>query len=200
MTAPPNGPVVFLLGERTPHAEFERVARGYGWVVHEDRPAGAANLPYEQIWVTTDRGTAIHYLDDPTPAERFLVVYGPDAGDVAFDLGMSCDITTSEDVLDHARQASTDAERATLAWRLAVVSKLFDADAMAWLTDAYRNGSELVRHAVINGVGYRGWEEALPFLEEISQSDPSAELRENAAAIVAAWRKVRLGSGDSSDP
>jgi len=122
-----HGPIVFLLGNRTSHADFEGFARGHDWLIHEDRPSTGPKSAYEQIWVTPDRSTAIHYMDDPTPKERFLVVHGREAGAVAFQMGAAnLDIHTSEDVFNLAMVASSTPERITVAWQLAVTSRLYD--------------------------------------------------------------------------
>lgn len=191
MAAPPNGPVVFLLGGRTSHQDFQTVAGANGWIVYEERPPAGPNQPYEQIWVTSDRRTAIHYMDDPTPRERFVVVYGPDTGDVAFDLGVGCDIRTAEDVSEAAQAAASEEDIITAAWQLCVTHKHFDLDVMGVLKQFYQGGSALVRHAVVNAVGYRGWQESMGFLEGVARSDPDGDLRENARSIVEAWKKVR---------
>lgn len=195
MAPPSNESVVFLLGPRTSHADFERFARANGWVVHQDLPSTRPREAREQIWVTPDRGTAIHYLDDPTPKERFLLVYGKDTGAVSFDLGANFDITTAEDVTERALLAATDPERSTAAWQLAVVTPDYDEATLDLLKSLYYDASDLVRHAVVNAVGYRGWPEGRDFLEEVARDDPSPELRENARAIV----KVRWGGADTGD-
>ncbi|AGP41493.1 hypothetical protein SCE1572_47625 [Sorangium cellulosum So0157-2] len=184
---------MFLLGPRTSHADFERFAKAQGWVLHEDRPSKGPKSPYEQIWVTSDQSTAIHYMDDPTPKERFLIVYGRHTGDVAFDVGANLDIETSDDVMDRAVIASTDAERVNVAWQIGVVAKAYDETALDILKSLYDGADDVVRHAVINAVGYRGWPEAMSFLEDVAKDDPSPELRENARAIVEAWREERGG-------
>lgn len=197
MEEPPNGPIVYLLGNRTSHADFVRFARAKEWLVHEERPSTGPKNPYEQIWVTPDRGTALHYMDDPTPKERFLVLYGRDAGTVAIQLGAAnLDIHTSEDVVDRALVASSNPERITVAWQLGVVAKLYDATILDLLKSLYSGADDSVRAAVINAIGYRGWPEARGFLEEIAANDPSADLRQNAREIVAAWWGAIPGSGD----
>ena len=187
MPAPPEGPVVFLLSRQTTHADFERLARSSGWVVHEERPSTGTNDAYEQVWVTSNQSAAIHYMDDPTPGKRFLVIYGRGAGEVAFDVGANLDIETSEDVLERALCASPGPEWIEAAWEIGVVTKVYDETALDLLESLYNEGDDSVRHAVINAVGYRGWPEARGFLERAATDDPKSELRENARDIIKAW-------------
>lgn len=198
MASPSNESVVFLLGPRTSHADFERFALANGWILHEDRPSTGPKDAHEQSWVTPDRGTAIHYMDDPTPKQRFLVVYGRDTGAVSFDLGANFDITTPIDVTERALLASTDPERIDAAWQLAVVTKDYDEATLDLLKSLYYDASDPVRHAVVNAVGYRGWPEARGFLEEVARDDANPELRENARAIVKAWWGDQAGTGDTA--
>lgn len=183
----PNGPVVFLLGKGTPHEEFQRLAGLYGWSVAQENDGDGHQSAYEQVWVTDDRSTAIHYIEDPAPEERFVVVYGKRTGEVAFNLGRSFDIETSDDVMERAREAPTDAGKVTAAWQLAVVFAQFNPEAMRLLRTFYEGGSPEVRQAVVKAVGYRGWPEARAFLEEVEQCAPEPDLREQARSIIDAW-------------
>jgi AcrR family transcriptional regulator len=188
MPAPPDGPLVLLLGSRTGHVDFERFARAKEWILHDDRPSNGPKSAYEQIWVTADRGTAIHYMADPTPKERFVVVYGRGTGDVAFQMGAAqLDVQTRDDVFDQALLADSDPERITAVWRLAVVAKVYDEGVLDLLKSLYDAASDAVREAVINAIGYRGWQESREFLERVAAEDPSADLRRNAGDIIAAW-------------
>lgn len=182
-----SGPVVFLLGAGTPRDEFRRLAGLYGWTVAQENDGDGRSSAYEQIWVTDDRSTAIHYLEDPAPEERFAVVYGKRTGEVSFNLGRSFDIKTPGDVLEQARSAASDADKVTAAWRLAVVNKQFNPEALEVLRAFYEGGSAEVRLGVVKAIGYRGWPEARPWLEEVARSAPEEELRKQARVIIDAW-------------
>lgn len=199
MPAPHDGPLVFLLGNRTDHADFVQFARAKEWILHEERPSKGPKSAFEQIWVTPDRGTAIHYMADPTPKERFVVIYGRSTGDVAFQMGAAnLDIHTRNDVFDRALVAATNPERVTVAWQLGVVAKVYDEAVLDLLKSLYDGADDIVREAVINAIGYRGWPEARDFLETVATEDPSADLRQNARDIVDAWWGE--GSADRGSP
>jgi hypothetical protein len=123
------------------------------------------------------------------------VVYGSMTGDVAFDVGANLDAQTSDDVLDRALRASSIAEKVDAAWQIGVVTKVYNEMAFDILKALYDGGDELIRHAVVNAIGYRGWPEARRFLEEVAQNDPSEKLRDNVRDIVDAWWGSRSGSG-----
>lgn len=199
MPAPKDGPLVFLLGNRTDHTDFVQFARAKEWILHDDRPSKGPKRAYEQIWVTPDRGTAIHYMDDPTPKERFVVIYGRGTGDVAFQMGAAyLDIHTRDDVFNRALVATTDPERITVTWQLGVVAKVYDEGVFDLLKSLYDGADDIVREAVINAIGYRGWPESRSFLEEVANEDPSADLRQNARDIVDAWWGEESGDRGSS--
>ena len=188
MPAPHNGPLVFLLGNRTEHDDFVRFARAKEWIMHEQRAGQGRKRVFEEIWLTPDHGTAIHYLADPTPKERFLVIYGRDTGAVAFQIGAAnLDIHTRDDIFDRALVAGTNPERITVAWQLGVVAKVYDEEVFDLLRSLYDGADDAVREAVINAIGYRGWAEAQDFLSKVANEDPSADLRQNAREIVEAW-------------
>ena len=63
-----------------------------------------------------------------------------------------------------------------------------------WIAARGIGAGDLVRAAVINAIGYRGWPESRGFLEEVAKEDASASLRENARKIVDAWWGEAAGS------
>ena len=200
MASPPDGPIVFLLGNRTSQADFERFAVGNDWLAHDERPGLVPKAAYEKVWVTPDRGTSIHYVDDPTPRERYVVVQGPHAGSVASQMcAANLDVRTREDVFNRGLAAATTPERTTVAWQLAVTTPLHDKKVQDVLKSLYENGNELVRSAVVDAIGYRGWAESRPFLEDVASKDASAELREKARKIVDAWWGDETGGAGSEE-
>jgi hypothetical protein len=195
MPTSPGGPLVFLLGNRTGYDEFVRFARARKWILHDDRSSNGPKGVYEQIWVTADHSTAIHYMADPTPKERFVVIYGGGTEDVAFQMGASqLDIRTRDDIFDQALMADSDPERITAAWQLAVVAKVYDEGVLDLLKSLYDGASDAVREAVINSIGYRGWPESREFLERVVSEDPSSDLRRNALDIVTVWWDANSGA------
>src|SRR5262249_39165647 len=139
-------------------------------------------------WVTPDRGTAIHYMVDPTPKERFVVIYGRDTARVVFEMEFgNLDFYTRNDIFDRALVADNNPDRVTAAWQLGVVAKIYDEGVLDILTSLYHEADDIVREAVINAIGYRGWAESREFLELVATEDPSADLRQNARDIIDAW-------------
>jgi hypothetical protein len=193
----PKGSLVLLLGPGTSLAEFERIADRSGWPLFRVEK-GDQDTAYEQIRVTPDRSTAIQYVADPTPKERFLVAYGPLVDSIAYDLGRLFDVETPGEVLERARSAVSDDEKLAAAYQLGVVYPEYNAEVMTTLSAFYQRGSAEVRSAVINGLGYASWGEARPFLESAAHNDPDPELRQNAKCIVdALWPPA---AGDKPNP
>jgi hypothetical protein len=186
--ANPNGPIVFLLRPATTFSEFQRIADLYGWRIVREAAGDNYRTAFEQIRVTPDGSTAIHYLADPTPKERFLLIYGPQTRAVAFNVGRSFETESSTDVFERVREAASDDEKAAGAYQLAVVFRSYNDEAMNLLRSFYDGGVAAVRYAVINALGYAGWPESRALLERIANDDPEPSLRENARAIVdARW-------------
>jgi hypothetical protein len=177
--------LVFLLKPGTTFEDFQRIADLYRWRIVKELPSDAERTAYEQIRVTPDGSTTIHYLADPLVRERFLVVRGPQTGAVAFNAGRSFDCETPDEVIERVRDAGSDKEKAGGAYQLAVVFPDVGEEAMSILRRFYETGSSDVRHAVINAVGWRGWPQGKAFLEQVARDDPDSELRENARDIVA---------------
>ena len=184
----PNGPIVFLLRPATTFLEFQRIADLYGWRVVREAEGDNYRTAFEQIRVTPDGSTAIHYLADPTPKERFLLIYGPQTRAVAFNVGRSFETESSIEVLERVRRATSDEEKAAGAFQIAVVFRNYSDEAMNLLRSFYDGGVPVVRYAVVNAIGYVGWPESRSFLEGVAEHDPEPSLRENAHAIVdARW-------------
>ncbi len=66
--------------------------------------------------------------------------------------------------------ADSDAARIDVAWQLAVVNKSFDEPVLDLLKSLYDGADEGVRHAVVNAIGYRGWDEGLAFLRVVAKT------------------------------
>lgn len=193
MPSSPNGPVIFLLRGKANRDEFQRVAELYKWIlVHEEAGDGRVKA-YEQVRSTGDSKTSIHFVDDPAAEQRFLLVYGDQTRDAAFNIGRSFDIETSDDVLKRARQAASDQQKVEAAWQLGVVFPGFDAEALAVLSGYYAHGADSVRRAVIGALGYHGWPEADSFLESAAHGDPNPELRALARRVFDSWASQREG-------
>jgi hypothetical protein len=183
-----DGPVVYLLCSGTTFEDYQRIADIYGWRVVRASPGDGRLTPFEQVRVTSDGSTAIHYLSDPIPKERFLYIHGPRVGEIAFNVGRSFYTESSEEVLERARTAVSDDDKHAVAYQLAVVFLKFDQEVMNLLEQFYAGGSISVRYAVINAIGYRGWTEARDFLERVAREEPDETLRKNARSIcVALW-------------
>jgi HEAT repeat protein len=174
---------VVLLHAQTPRAEYERLAELYRWRVVEELPGDNDRLPYEEIRVTLDGRTIIHYLDDPVASVRYLVVHGPKTRAVAFNLGRSFDIELPDAVLERVRSATSDDEKAHGAFELAVAFREYSEEAANVLRKIYEGGNTRVRHAAINAIGYRGWPEARALFEQILREEQDPTLRENAQAL-----------------
>jgi hypothetical protein len=184
-------PSIFLLPAGTDRAEFAAFADEQGWLARSEHPSEGVHDAYERIWTTSDGTTAIHDMDDPTPKQRFVVVYGAKAGEVAFRLRASFHAETADDVFDRALTADSDAARIDVAWQLAVVNKSFDEPVLDLLKSLYDGADEGVRHAVVNSIGYRGWDEGLAFLRVVAKTDTSRSLVQNAKEIIEAWGSAR---------
>jgi hypothetical protein len=185
------GPSIFLLPASTDRERFAAFSDEQGWLTRSEHPSEGLHDAYERIWTTSDGTTAIHYMDDPTPKQRFVVVYGAKAGEVALQLGARFHVETADDVFDRALTADSDAARIDVAWQLAVVNKSFDEPVLDLLKSLYDGADEEVRHAVVNAIGYRGWYEGLAFLQDVAKTDTSRSLVQNTNEIIKAWGSAR---------
>lgn len=71
------------------------------------------------------------------------------------------------------------------------LNKSFDEPVLDLLKSLYDGADEGVRHAVVNAIGYRGWDEGLAFLRDVAKTDTSRSLVQNAKEIIEAWGSAR---------
>jgi len=180
---------VFLCTLPTCREDFVSLAEERGWVLADQIEGDGQSVAFEQIRLTPDKSTQIHYLDDPVSGLRFIVVHGPEAGSVAGDLGRHLQVRTSINVVRMAKEARSERAKMDSAMELAVAFKQPDADAMKLLRKYYKGGSDPLRRRVIKALGYRGWPEAVELLEEIARTDASEELRGHAQNVAQLWRQ-----------
>lgn len=113
-------------------------------------------------------------------------------GDLSDLLGGRLALLTRFGVLNNARLARTDEQRAPLVDQIAAVyPDAPDPKAMELIRSWYRGGSERLRTRIVIALNFRSWPEATPLLEEIAAGDESPQLRANAKAALADARSTR---------
>jgi hypothetical protein len=186
-------PWVCLLRPSTTLDDYRHLAEECGWSEVGETEGDGRAIAFEEVRRTEDGSTHIHYLDDPVSELRFVVVRGPEASQVAWHLGAGLSVKTDVTVVGEAEEARTDEEKMTSAMELAVVFKQPDARAMRILRGFYKDGSEALRRRVMMALGYRGWPEAVDFLDEIAHRDASDTLRADAGTLAGMWRAQLAG-------
>lgn len=185
---------VFLIHEATTHEDFAALAAREQWTLAAESKGDGKITGFAQAWIARDGETEVHYVDEPgLGGIRFLVLKGPGLNDVIDLIGPALQLRTSINVVRHAREAQTDAEKRIAAYELAVVFPTFNPQAMEILKSYYSGGSDEVRTRVVQALTYRAWPEGIEFIGEIARVDDYPELRKYAADMAKLCRERNNG-------
>lgn len=182
----------YLIQEGFSFEDLQQLAAEMGWARIDTIDDNGRSADSGPTWAVDNQGSRLRYVDAPPLRVRHLVIEGPATGDLSDLLGGRLALLTRFAVLNNARLARTDEQRAPLVDQIAsVYPDAPDPKAMELILNWYRGGSEPLRTRIVVALNYRAWPEATPLLEEIAAGDKSPQLRANAKAALADARSTR---------
>ncbi len=177
------------LRESVLETEVLSAAYNYRWY-WSDRFAASKNRPYEITFITRDRQTSVHYIEDFLLDVHYILAIGPEADRISREAQASLATYVWADAATRLAAATTPAERvAALHLAAATLPPEPDSAIIVQLEAEASHADAEVRQAACLAMGYSGW---LPFralLERLKSSDPSSQVRKGTQVILAAWDK-----------
>ncbi|MFJ2630138.1 HEAT repeat domain-containing protein [Streptomyces sp. NPDC087532] len=138
----------------------------------------------KEIWLTEDAETIACWNDDPLLGVSYIEVLGADDAALAEKIRSNL---TMDDITKLTTRVSTDRDLDTLMdslFRTAVIAYSgHDPQAFALLSSALYDPEPLVRRGALLAISVTGWASFIPVVEEVSEQDPEAEVRDQAVRV-----------------
>jgi hypothetical protein len=190
----------FVLKHTFTSDDVDFVSMQRGWIlVKAQLQEGEA---YVDGWVTLDRQTEIHQVDDRPIGTRYLTVRGPGSADLAHHIRQACDLWTTPEVLASLSRAST--RDATLTAVYAAVLSATEQDAPEVVREfrpLAAHPDPGIRQSLIIAAGYFPTPDLLALVQPFRHTDPVAHIRTNATLLLEALptpdRSERLGRNEN---
>jgi hypothetical protein len=146
------------------------------------------SIPHESTFVTKDKQTGIHCIDDPLVHMTYLVVRGLNVAGVTESIRQATDIIEGDAAASLMDDATTPAEKARAIACVALTApEFFDAETFERLRRGFHDPDPDVRKTAAWGTVYPAWQELRPLLEAMRDRDPVDELRADAARLLAGF-------------
>ncbi|MER6145732.1 HEAT repeat domain-containing protein [Streptomyces sparsogenes] len=164
--------------------DVDFVSMQWGWILQRHRiPEGGA---YVDTWVTLDRKTEIHQVDDQPIGTRYFTLRGPGTAEVARHIRQDCDLWLIDEALDALRTADTRDEKLRLVYAAALSASEQDAEerVVPEFRNVMRDPDAGVRQSVVIATGYLPHPGLVELVRELRDRDPVEHVRRNAAILL----------------
>lgn len=156
----------------------------------------------EWDFISNDGDCLIKFVIDKYVGAKYLIVSSENEDEGSVEDQRAAEKRVVEEVLGLAgavtvqswetlrnafQQAKTDAGKAHAAIRLALDSVNFDAERMKFLTNQLMQDDPPVAESVIVGVGYMGWPQWKPVLEEFAANTRHPDLKRKAERMLSGF-------------
>lgn len=156
-----------------------------GWQKHASYPAGEAG-PAQEVWLTDDGSTAIHWVKDDVLLLEYVSVVGFDEEEVAEFVRVKLPCHTLKEVRALAQTDLPWQDQVPVLYKVAVgAPATFDPIIFGLFASCAKHEHRHVRHAVYVSIPYVGWSELRPLLVTGAASDPDSDLRDFATTVLA---------------
>ncbi|WP_199512585.1 hypothetical protein [Nucisporomicrobium flavum] len=157
-----------------------------------------AGTGYEMTWSMAP-AVILHYVEDVVSRSGHVHVTGRDTADIESrveTLGRELDTLTMKELTAAVGEAGAGPELARALLRVGLGAPLaFDATVFDVIRGGLANEDAMVRQSTVYATTYSPWREWLPVLREVARDDPSADVRELAAATAGQLEQL---DGDES--
>lgn len=174
-------------------AELSGLARDAGWEIHSISEE-TETKPYQIIWVTGDGKSIVRFINDFMIEVPYAYIESEDAALIVRNINQFVDVYSNDDIRRMADSATT-AEEHHLAVRLMalIAPPAFDQAFFDFFRKSLTFPEPSVRHKAILAIGYVGWKELFPVLEQLAKEDKDAEVRERARVALEGFAKFGPG-------
>lgn len=140
--------------------------------------------PQEEIWLTGDAKTSVHWINDELLDVSYIAVRGINS--TALAKSIRAEVPMDDIPQLHARVVADRDSNVLIdtLYRTAIVAgSNYDSQAFALLRWGLNDPDPLIRRVSLVAVSIVGWERFIPILDEISKQDLVGEVRDQAARV-----------------
>ncbi|GAB2842248.1 HEAT repeat domain-containing protein [Lentzea nigeriaca] len=173
----------FVLKSGFTSDDVDFVAMRRGWILtHHQKPEAGA---FVDIFVTLDRKTEIHQVDDRPIGTRYLTVRGPGSAEVTAHVRHDCELWSTPEALRELDRASTTNDKLICVYAAALSAADEDGDQLAQAFRRVAGDPDAgVRQSVVIATGYFPHPGLLDLVRQLRDSDPAGHVRRNAALLL----------------
>lgn len=180
---------IAVLKPHVDHGWFTRFADKQGWKLRHTYVPSTESPFFEEVWSTADESSAIHYVDDPRFACRFLWVRGAELRSILLAASRKLGFYDDDQLVEDAAEAEEAEEAVHAILRMGVGLRACRPDALEVYVAYLKHRDPLVRKAAIQAIAYHHWPEAQKLLAEVVAHDADPEVRGFAAPILETSRQ-----------
>ncbi|MFD7900068.1 HEAT repeat domain-containing protein [Streptomyces sp. NPDC059743] len=171
----------------SPEVGYDLVAEGLaalGLTRHDAPSSESERVPNEEIWLSSDERSAVHWIEDDLIGVSYIAVRGTDV--IPLSERIRSKLPT-DDVAQLRSRAMVDRGPDALIdtlYRTAVVADSgYDPEAFSLLRWGLNDPDSLVRRVALLAISITGWPEFTGLLDEVSANDPVDEVRDQAERV-----------------
>lgn len=181
----------FPLKKTTSCFSLSRPFQLQGWLYWESFQKSEAN-PREVVWMTQDKETTIHIIEDHFIEMSYLVIRGPNSSVVATKLQSFPEVLNQEDVLIRLNEDLDMEELKYTIFAAAIAASSDDRESLInAFRDIFNHQNTSIRLIGLEAASYVDWSEMKELVEHVSRSDPSKQVKQYSYALLDAYDKVQ---------
>jgi hypothetical protein len=157
--------------------DIKQLALDGQWTL-SDLATATDETPFEVVWLTPDRQTAIHYIDDRIVSFPYFYVQGDDPNGVSDQIKAHLDVYEWGEIQDMVSEAVDSASLARALFHVGVAApQAFDPMIFGILVYALSHSNADIRQAALIAVSFAAWPEFREVLQRLEEGDPSPDVR-----------------------
>jgi hypothetical protein len=166
--------------ENVTRQQVDSLAWDENWYSHDLIPP-TEEAPYEEVWITQDDQTTIHYIEDPLISIRYFFIEGSNQEEVVSRIRSSLDTYKRDEICEMMKNAVETKPCVAAIYHVGIAAtQEYDTEFFEFFKFAFSHHDPKVRNAAILATGYVGWQEFREPLEHLKKSDTEQIVREFA--------------------
>ena len=154
--------------------------------------------PYEIVFIKPGKKAYIHYIEDYMVKVKYIVARGEQADKVVEEAKNSLDCYSWQEILNEYATSKNHKQKIQTIYIAGTAAPFeFNPEHKKFFDNSLQDEHPDVRIATIVAMGYMGWSEWIPVLEDLKNNDPDETVRDSAAGMLESF--AANGVGDSND-